>query len=65
MGSIEIVLLKGNTEIHDSEPPDRLEKTGISHLLSRDRFLTRRSFAVRNGNIWNAWEKPYGDKHIL
>ena len=48
-----------NTEIHDSKPPDRLEKTGISHLLSRARFLTWRSFDVRNGNIWNAREKPW------
>ena len=54
-----------NTEIHDSKPKDRLEETGISYLLSRGGFLTRRSFAVRNGNIWNAREEPYGDKHIL
>ena len=54
-----------NTEIHDSKPKDRLEKTGISHLLSRARFLTCRSFAVRDGNIWNCIEGPYGDKHIL
>ena len=52
-----------NTEIHDSKPPDRLEKTGISHLLSQDGFLTRRSFAVRNGNLWNA-EKSHMETNI-
>ena len=52
-----------NSEIHDSKPPDRLEETGISHLLSRDRFLTCRSFDVRNGDLWNA-EKSHMETNI-